>query len=224
MKVINKLKRKILEFNELRGIKSDYGYNLIVKKQIEKYPEAFKKIIPEYEYYVSNLSSPEMAISLELANFLLAICFQNKPRKIVDLGSGFSSFIFRIYQKQIQEDQIEIFSVDDNENWINVTKNYLIKNQLSDTNVLNLETFIKLAILETFDLVLLDLNFVEIRKNYISYSIDLLNNQGVLIIDDVHKIEFLREVKKISNKKNKGLVNIKSVVLDKYGRFPIILR
>ena len=43
-----------------------------------------------HEEFVSRVSSPDMAISLEAAAFLRALCEGLRPRRVLDLGSGFS--------------------------------------------------------------------------------------------------------------------------------------
>ena len=56
-----------------------------------------KELFAYYRKYLSNISSKDMAISLELSVFLIIVCRILKPKRILDLGSGFSSFIFRYY-------------------------------------------------------------------------------------------------------------------------------
>src|SRR5437870_128740 len=55
-----------------------------------------RRLLPYYREYVSMISSETMCISLELASFLLAICDFCRPRRVVDLGSGFSSVVLRL--------------------------------------------------------------------------------------------------------------------------------
>src|SRR5690348_5146340 len=52
----------------------------------------------EHRAYVREVSSPEYTISLGLAAFLLALCRSRRPGRILDLGSGFSSYLFRLHQ------------------------------------------------------------------------------------------------------------------------------
>ena len=52
---------------------------------------------------------------------------------------------------------------------------------------------------------------------------NLLSKNGLLIVDDVHKVEFLREVKKAAKINEFKLSNIKLSTIDKLGRFAIAL-
>ena len=69
---------------------------------------------PFYENYVSTVSNEIMAISIELSVFLIVLCDMTRPQKILDLGSGFSSFTFR-FMKSILEGGYRpiIWSIDD---------------------------------------------------------------------------------------------------------------
>ena len=59
-----------------------------------------------------------------------SICFQQRPRIILDLGSGFSSAVFRLYMAQ-QNVQTTVYSVDDDPLWLNKTRDSLKANNLS---------------------------------------------------------------------------------------------
>ena len=204
--------------------KKDNKYNLILSSGRNKFPKLFEQVKEEYKIYTSQYSSKEMAASLELSNFLLAYCIEFKPLQVVDLGSGFSSFVLRLYKKSFPELSISVYSVDDNSEWLEITKKYLDKNNLDLENILLLNDLLISNKKNQFDLVLLDLNFIEIRKKYIQFSLELINKTGTVIIDDVHKIEFLREVKKITSHSNAKITNIKSSTKDSFGRFSMLVK
>ena len=58
---------------------------------------AHKLLLPHHQRYVTTVSLPYQAVSLELAALLLSLCRSTRPAVIADLGSGFSSFVFRTY-------------------------------------------------------------------------------------------------------------------------------
>ncbi|MDP2727812.1 MAG: hypothetical protein Q8P59_09750, partial [Dehalococcoidia bacterium] len=59
--------------------------------------ECREKLLPYYGQYTSRVSIDYMAVSLELSAFLMVLCERFRPSSILDLGSGFSSFVFRYY-------------------------------------------------------------------------------------------------------------------------------
>lgn len=47
---------------------------------------AVEDLRPYYDEYILKFSSNDMAISLELAVFLMTLCYLIKPKRILDLG------------------------------------------------------------------------------------------------------------------------------------------
>ncbi|MBA3970761.1 MAG: response regulator [Bacteroidetes bacterium] len=217
-----KIKRSILQFKELYFIPFEKKLSDFDSHLHNENKALFEEIRVTHKEYITTISSPEMAMSLELANFLFAYCLKNKPAVLLDLGSGFSSYIFRLYKKYSKTPVI-VSSVDDHDEWLKKTMDYLSEQNVSTDLLFNLDTFKENAQANSYDLILLDLNFVEKRKDFIEFSINLLKPTGMLIVDDVHKVEFLREVKEKAKKNNCKLFNIKNQTKDSFGRFSILL-
>ena len=59
-----------------------------------------EELLRYYTLYISKVSLDSMAISLELSSFLSVFCDLIRPASIADLGTGFSSFVFRHYAEQ----------------------------------------------------------------------------------------------------------------------------
>src|SRR6267142_6473870 len=86
-----------------------------------------------YEEYTTSVSTPIATISLELAFVIWFLLNKRRPKLIVDLGSGFSSYLFRLYQDRCKysDDACEVFSCDDNSFWLERTKLFLKSKSLS---------------------------------------------------------------------------------------------
>jgi predicted O-methyltransferase YrrM len=175
-------------------------------------------LLPYYTDYVKNVSSANMASSLELAAFMLTICQLNKYNKLLDMGSGISSFVFRLYAKS--NPGVVVYSVDDDSAWLEKTREFLRSYQLDTQHTYSLDNFLALGE-KDFDCVLHDLNFVEVRINYIESIMPLLNDSGVVIFDDVHKQDYLfallKKLKQIGSK----VYSVKPVTYDCYGRYSL---
>jgi hypothetical protein len=76
--------------------------------------------------YVQNYSIETEAISLEASYYLLDVLAASTVKRILDLGSGWSSFVFRHFGHLSGRD-IEICSVDTSEHWCGVTSAFLAK-------------------------------------------------------------------------------------------------
>src|SRR5688572_28834496 len=136
---------------------------------LKKIQQAEDYLRPFYTHYVKEISRADMAASFQLAALLRFFCSRTPKKKIVDFGSGFTSFVLRDYAKA--DHSIKVWSVDDDAQWIEKTRAYLKYHQLNDNNLIMLTEFISSGEAD-FDLALLDLNFVEVRKNYIKLVLE----------------------------------------------------
>jgi hypothetical protein len=219
-------KHKVYDSSIRKAIISSIDHNRIQKKypDLQKLYDTKKgkyehKILPSYKEYISKVSSEIMAISLELSVFCILMCDMIKPQKIVDFGSGYSSYIFRSLTSIIDKDyQPVIWSVDDSEEWINKTKTFLSSSNISSDNVISWDAFIE-ENLGLFDFILYDLGGFEFRKKNLQYIINLCDKNGMIIFDDMHSAEYGRYLNKTLKKTNYTCFDIRYYSKDKFGRY-----
>jgi predicted O-methyltransferase YrrM len=82
------------------------------------------RIVDLWRTYVTSISAHDMAASPGTVAYLYRLCDHLQPARILDLGSGLSSAIFRKWVNDRDRD-CEIVSVDDNEEWIGRTRDFL---------------------------------------------------------------------------------------------------
>lgn len=179
---------------------------------------ASKILKPYYDYYITHVSRADMAMSLELAAFVYALCVKKELKNLLDLGSGFSSFVYRLYAST--HSGVQVVSVDDDAQWLEKTRMYLRDQNLSDTGLIALEQFLAEPV-SGFDCVLHDLNFVEVRINYLPQVLAATAHAGVLILDDVHKPDYLYQVLKKLKQEPVAVYNLEPVTLDSFNRFAL---
>ncbi|HNT51727.1 MAG TPA: hypothetical protein PKK67_14135 [Cyclobacteriaceae bacterium] len=179
---------------------------------------ASKILKPYHDYYITHVSRADMAMSLELAAFVYALCVKKELKNLLDLGSGFSSFVYRLYAST--HSGVQVVSVDDDAQWLEKTRMYLRDQNLSDTRLITLEQFLAEPV-SGFDCVLHDLNFVEVRINYLPQVVAATAHAGVLILDDVHKPDYLYQVLKKLKQEPVAVYNLKPVTLDSFNRFAL---
>lgn len=207
-KVIRKLRSiylhsRIKEYGDVPGIEKN---SLLLK--------------PYFDDYIARVSVANMAASLELAATLLSLLEAGKYKKLLDVGSGFSSFVLRLYARS--NAGVEVFSVDDNAQWLEKTRDYLRKVDVADTNLYTLEQFLSRG-LSGFDCILHDLNFVEVRINYVSTLLSKLAPNGILILDDMHKPDYRIEVLKTLGPEPVHIYDLRKHTLDSFGRYSMIV-
>jgi len=171
----------------------------------------------QYKNYVNNVSSSVMAISYELSVYMWKYINKQKPKYILDLGSGFSSFLFRYYKKEYNNEAV-IFSVDTSKEWLLKTEEFLKENDLSIKNLYTFDDFKKIP-QRQFDYILYDLGSMSTRHENLEYILQYKKDNTPCIIDDVHKLQyknFVLETVKRLNLKYKFLTD---ETYDSYGRF-----
>ncbi|MBW1918393.1 MAG: hypothetical protein JRI57_10310 [Deltaproteobacteria bacterium] len=228
--------KRFLEFRRVRrlarqtvgGIDSVIGSFRLEKQfplllEYRKHNSALKlRLKPYYEDYISTVSTPRIAISLELATLMLLLCNILNPRTILDLGSGFSSFVFRSYLQDAPVKPL-IWSIDDDPDWLAKTRAFLSKYGLCTDNLDTWANFTK-AGHGLFDLILHDLGSTqEIRLTTLTEVIPYKNPQGVLILDDMHKVPYGPTTRRILKNLNLKYYNLKSYTRDRYGRYSFLV-
>jgi predicted O-methyltransferase YrrM len=170
-----------------------------------------------YERYTREVSPSHMAASLEAACFLAVLCVAMKPKRIVDLGSGFSSAVFRHYENRTGV-QTEVHSVDDSPEWLERTRSFLLSNALPSDNMATWESFVKQSP-GSFDLMLYDLGNMETREREIQSALKLLAPGGIAVIDDVHNANYEKTAKRAIKALNMRWLSVRTVTLDSHYRF-----
>jgi predicted O-methyltransferase YrrM len=182
---------------------------------------ARRELAPYHARYPREVSTgPAMAISLELASFLLAVCRRRRPARLVDLGSGFSSFVFRLYQAGDPRDP-EVWSVDDDDAWLERTAMYLRGHGLGTDRLVGLDAFLR-SEEAGFDLAVHDLNAINspARAELLPTALELVAPEGVVVIDDLNGYPYRTRVRVACREAGLTLVNLRAHLLDERRRYP----
>jgi len=175
-----------------------------------------EKLRPVYEHYVRDVSSPDMAASLELAAFLYGLCKANQYNRLLDLGSGFSSYVFRLYARETSG--VEVISVDDDARWLEKTRDFLVSCNLDTNGMMTMQEFVSNDY-GKFDCILHDLNFVEERIKYVQRLLPMAKPGGLMVLDDVHKPEYMLGALEILSPAHGNIYSLIPATLDRYGRY-----
>ena len=145
-----------------------------------------------YLEYTEDVSYEGMPISFESACLLWSLCEALEPARILDMGSGFSSFVFRRYQVTARV-KPEIWSVDESAEWLEKTREFLRSHDLSDQDMFTWDDFQVLAPPE-FDVILHDLGIMSERPDILERILALTKNEGIVIVDDYQNPIYRAEV------------------------------
>ncbi len=178
------------------------------------------RYLKDYEYYVENVSCAGHAVSFEQVLFMRGLCDLIKPKRVLDLGSGFSSYIFRDYAASGKD--IVVWSIDNDSAWLQKTKDYLEEKNISSDNLVLWQDFIK-GKREPFDLILHDMGDMAFRQSELNQVLNMAKPGGLVILDDVHKRIYGRYLKQLFKRSNIRYYNLHSFTYDPLCRYSFMV-
>ena len=178
------------------------------------------KLQPYHQRYTKDVSFSSMAISLKLAIFLDVICNMIKPKAILDLGSGFSSFVFRRYAADAASKPITC-SVDDSPEWLQKTRDFLLSHNTDTENLFLWDSFVENNN-TIFDFILHDLSAGEKRNATLNKALKFLKPGGVIVLDDAHSPVHDTYMKCRLRELNYKYYTLDSFTRDETGRYALL--
>ena len=184
--------------------------------------EAIRRVIePHHQHYVQKVSNERSAISLEMAVMLAFLCELKKPSRILDVGSGFSSFVFRSYQKTAGK-TVEVVSLDNDALWLNKTREYLAMGGLSLNGVMEFDHFLKIKP-GKFDIALHDLGNLDERKKHLKTVLKVAHPNAVIVLDDFHKQHYRENIQQQLAAMSIDHTSLYGFTLDKFSRYAAVI-
>tara|TARA_B100001123_G_scaffold329512_1_gene371116 strand:+ start:1410 stop:2066 length:657 start_codon:yes stop_codon:yes gene_type:complete len=168
------------------------GSNLIINKEIEKYINnhslelnSVQKEIISYNEKLGDIKRMQIAVSQ--CHFLHLIIKTSKIKKVLEIGTftGLSALTMSLALPK----EGKLIALDKNKETSKVAKNFFIKSNQNDKIKIIIGSAIdSLKDLKNqnqkFDLVFIDAD-KENYKNYYDHSLDLIDSNGLIIIDNV---------------------------------------
>lgn len=143
----------------------------------------------DHARYCREVGHPVHAASLELVGLLVGLVQHTRPRRVIDLGSGFSSYVLRTLAAEAGA-PIEVHSVDDSPEWLEKTRGYLRDKGVSDAGLFTWADFGAAGRAGGYDLVLHDMGFMDTRFATLDAVVDLARPGGLVLLDDMHKPDY----------------------------------
>ena len=143
------------------------------------------EIGPAYINYVGGVSVADHAASLETSAVLLYLCRRVRARRVLDLGSGFSSFVLRAYAHSSHW-PVTVVSVDTDPEWLAKTAAFLDGRTNTPGELITWDEFNRRADWEPFDVIFHDLDKGDVRTNAVPWVCRLVAPNGVVVFDDAH--------------------------------------
>lgn len=216
MSLLSRGFRRVLFEWRISGMRSGAAFDQEVLRSsagLSHSPPAW--IMDTYDVYTHTVSDPSMAISYELARELHRICENVRPASVLELGSGFSTYVL---SRSLPAADARLISVDDDPFWASKTEAFLKQQGVTHQKV---EYIDAMPASLRFDIVFLDLNYVEVRKDFLQVSYDCCKEGGLLILDDAHKADYMTEILSCSRHWQGTLYSLRHRTLDSMGRYSV---
>lgn len=184
---------------------------------------SFKLDIEErHAYYLNNISSGMMPISLKTAKYLYDLCRDRQPRYILDSGSGFSSYVFRLYKFNSPSKNIRVITIDNSKVWLAKTRKFIRESGITPEDCYDINTFNEYSDLFKFDIIFEDYN-INYRSQRFKYDLAAIKKSGIIIVDDAHLDKVSAIIGPQVRRNNISVTYLKKLK-DNYGRYPAIVR
>ena len=183
-----------------------------------------RELLSRHAHYVSTVSDSAHAISFELARFILEVASEERAERLLDLGSGFSSYVLRAYAAGVPG--AVVWSVDDDPAWLEKTRAYLVSQGINTVHMYIWSEFLPLSddLAGTFDLVLHDLGTVRSRHGTVRSVLRLVRPTGALVFDDIDVAAYRRHVQSELDAAGAKHVDVRNRTLDARNRYSWVAR
>jgi len=190
--------------------------------QLKDFPRSFEAskelLLEPYAEYVVTVSTPIWALSHLTAAFCHALCCKLAPARILDFGSGFSSYVLRSYARTADRPCI-VHSVDDNQEWLDKTRVFLHGKNMSLENLYLWQDY-KGMTNDKFDLIVHDLGgSVNVRVGALSEILGYCAPSGMVVLDDLHKPDYEQLAMRACHASGFRLCYMENETTDQFGRF-----
>lgn len=164
------------------------------------------------------VSRRSWAMSLECSVFLMVLCHYLKPSNILDLGSGFSSFVFRYYSSKLKEQHPIIYSIDTSEVWLEKSKKFCADFKKREDCFQTWDELESCNEKKTFKLIFIDIGLKE-RETFVETVMDkFVDDRTVIVFDDFHYDPFRKRVEEILYDYHHNIHDIRNITLDSGGK------
>ena len=182
--------------------------------------ELQRELEPAYGRYVKEVSQPEWAASIQLAAFLWHVSRVMEPTRILELGSGFTSYVLRRYREE--HGGVTVLSVDNNEEWLGKTAEFLRDVGIGDDGLILLDDLDETAVEREYDLVFNDV-LGTLRADMTAAAMRYRSPEGIVVVDDANREPDRRSVMKCARRDGLKVYDLRPWTIDFYGRWALLI-
>lgn len=184
--------------------------------------DCLKNVKQDHHQYISEISAPLISISYKQAQFLLRLVASLSPESILDLGSGFSTYIFALYNKCISANKVNIVSVDESSFWLKATTDFLAQKHLNVDRVTTYEEYLENNIKGKYEFYFVDIGGFELHLEIIESLLQNSNHDYFIVVDDFHVPNYRSSLKSIVNNNKRTILSLRKFTRTRLSHMAII--
>lgn len=135
----------------------------------------------------------QTALDVPASAWLWRACDREQAERVLELGSGFSSWALRSWQAKAKRARErtpvaapQVWTIDDEAKWLATTRIELTELGLDTTNLWSLARLIECGFANAFDVVFVDLDSAATRVKYVGEIVQWAKPGGLIVLDDWH--------------------------------------
>jgi len=175
----------------------------------------FDRLVPAYRAYCTTVSKRSMALSIETCAFLWWLCVELDAHAVADLGSGFSSYVLRLYASEADH-LVLVASVDDNDDWLTKTRDFMVGQGLDPKGLFGDEWRDHPA---QYDVICHDYSSGDRRDEWMLIAAEHLAPGGVLLFDDAQNVRHHWAMAEAARRNGLRLFDVYEQTVDEVGRY-----
>lgn len=182
--------------------------------------EDTKFIEDAYYNYINNVSTDEFAISINTALYLYFLCDKFKPKRVLERGSGFSTFVFAYYKSKNPD--VKVDTIETSNGWLNKTTNFVRSYGFDADNYFLWRDFEEY---QKYDFIFEDTK-TDLRIETIDYVMDLMDDDGIIVFDDANRHNSREReyyLEKKTEERNLHFFSLKKYTFDRFGRYACLV-
>ena len=183
---------------------------MIDPEALRPYGEA---IVGPYVDYCTNVSRRGMAISIETATLFAYVCANRRARRVLDLGSGFTSYVSRCVAD-------ESVSVDDSPEWLDKTRSFLADYRVTTDGLMLWDDW-RATPAGPYDVVIHDFAASELRERSMWNAAQVCASGGVVIFDDAQHAGHRATMHNVARRFRMTMVDVRAETEDEVHRYAL---
>jgi predicted O-methyltransferase YrrM len=175
----------------------------------------FERLVPAYREYCLTVSKRSMALSIETCAYLWWLCVHLDAKAVADLGSGFSSYVLRLYASESGH-TVRVASVDDNDEWLDKSERFIADHGLTPKGLYGPEWRDHPA---QYDVICHDYAAGDIRNEWMTVAVEHRAPSGVVVFDDAQNHNHHFNMAAAARHAGLRLYDVYEQTVDEVGRY-----